>query len=268
MKTIKLVFSVVLMGVLATVISCTKTNTVLPATKSMTFTATKDASIWYGDQTVSSPPSLSDNGSGASDLLRVGYTDNGSAFIRSLVAFDLSTLPAGANIDKVAISFTLGRSGSNVPTVYAHALSQTWTEGTTDEGSGCYYGNWCNGLGTTAGTDVTWNSTSNGGTAWTTAGGSFASTASGDSGGNGNSSVISGTGMVADVKAWIKSPSSNFGWILKVDETAVTKNGGEQVRYYSKEASTTKSGRPDSNNGGFKVGADASTKPTLTIYYH
>lgn len=256
------------MGVLAAAVSCTKTNTILPATKSMTFTPSKDATIWEADPTNVEPPNLSDNGSGAGDLLRVGYTDENSAFVRALVAFDISTLPANANIDQVYLSFTLGRSGSNVPTVYAHALNQNWTEGTTD--NDCFYGNWCSGVGTTIidGTDVTWNSTSHGGTAWTTAGGTFTSAASGDSGGNGNTSVISGSGMVEDVKAWMKTPASNFGWILKVDESAVTKNGGEQVRYYSKEASTNKSTRPDYSNGGYKVGADPSTKPTLVILYH
>jgi hypothetical protein len=265
MKTGKLLLGLMVALLTAGFLSCTKTNNVLVPRLTLTLPATKDASIFIED--VASSPQYGDNGDGASDLLRLGYSDNYSYFIRTLVAFDVSSIPKTAKIDQVILSFTMGKSGINASgdTISVHKVTQAWSEGTTDET--CEYANqnYCTypGATITSGGGVTWNSASHGTTAWTTAGGTFTSTASATNN-NGIVSSFTSAGLIEDVKAWMDTPSSNNGWILKVNETYLNKNGGEQIRYYSREASTTKAGRTHNPT----TGAQPSTKPTLTIIYH
>ena len=255
--------------------SCTKTDTITKIDtvkktiiqkdsvflkqQTLSLTSTKDASIFLED----GGSVVSNNGSGVSDLLRIGYNNEASCYVRTLVAFDVSALPAKAVIVSATLSFTLGKSGDRLGGASVYKLTQTWAEGTTDDN--CYYYNTCSSAGSTitTGADVTWNSTSNGGTAWTTAGGTFVSTPS-DSVANGGTPIFSSQGLINDVTAWRTTPSTNFGWLLKVNEAKVAKSGGEQMRYYGRDASTTKAGR----SATWVNGADATTKPTLTIVYH
>ncbi len=242
--------------------SCTKTTT-YEKYDTLTVYPSKDASIFIQDNAT---PLYGDNGSGGSDLLEVGYMNDNKCFARTLLAFDLSSLPSNATILNASISFTMGKSGDNLHPVSIYKVTQSWTEGTTDDL--CEYTNhhYCINPGATIvgnSGDVTWNSASNGGAAWTTAGGSFVATASATNVSGGMPSFNS-SGLVSDIKSWVAAPSSNNGWLLKVDESALTKNGGERVRYLSKEASTMKASRTK----GLTTGADPSTRPTLRIIYH
>jgi len=276
MKTKELISPALVLIFLSGFLSCTKTNNVLIPRKTITLYATQDASIFSADTTGNHdgvPPTLRDNGSGAGDILRLGYTDDNSYFARTLIAFDLSTLPATATIDNVTLSLNIARIGrevSNNP-VSVHKLMQGWTEGTNDDALSCccsYGYAYCQsaGISLSSGSDVTWNSTSFGGPAWTTPGGTFVSTPSATIA-NPGTFIVSSEGLIDDVKAWRTVPASNFGWILKVDEDNVQKNGGEFIRLYSRNASTSKSGRYI-NGSSTVAGADPSTKPTLTILYH
>jgi hypothetical protein len=264
MKTAKLLPGLMVAMLTAGFLSCTKTDTVLHNHQTLVLSATKDASIFLQNPVTNT--TLTDNGSGASDLLRVGYVDNGSYYVRTLVAFDLSSLPKTATIDEVTLSFTMSKAGIKIATdtVLVHKITQQWSEGTTDDL--CEYSSdRCHtpGAAIVSGGGVTWTSASHGTTVWTTAGGTFASTASASN----YSGVIpsfSSAGLIADVKAWRDDPTSNNGWLLKLKETYLQKNGGEQIRYYSREASTTKAGRSSMPT----TGAEPSTKPTLTIIYH
>jgi len=265
MKTAKLFLGLMVAILSAGFLSCTKTNNELMPRKTMVLTATKDATIFL--QNPIGNTSLADNGSGASDLLHVGYSDNNGYYVRALVAFDVSSLPKTATIDEVRLSFTMGKSGVNIvnDTVSVYKVTQDWAEGTTDELCEYAYNNYCTTPGATvvSGGGATWNSASHGTTTWTTAGGTFASTASATNN-NGGNPVFNSEGLITDVKAWRDTPASNYGWLLKVKEESLQQNGGEQIRYYSREASMTKAGRTHAPT----TGAEPTTKPTLTIIYH
>jgi hypothetical protein len=69
--------------------------------------------------------------------------------------------------------------------------------------------------------DVTWTHRFHEGEAWDNEGGDFveAPSASLDVGRIGAYTFGSTQGMIADVQAWLDDPASNFGWLLKGDET-------------------------------------------------
>ena len=118
-----------------------------------------DASIFSTKQAVD--PNYTGNGSGASERLRVGFADaNGSnyyartlvafdvssipagaeivsAYARSMIQFDLSAIPSNAIIDSVGFQLSKGKSGTATVTISIYPVTQSWTEGTTSEG--CVY---------------------------------------------------------------------------------------------------------------------------------
>ncbi|TPW11038.1 MAG: hypothetical protein FD129_1765, partial [bacterium] len=93
----------------------------------------------------------------------------------------------------------------------------SWGEGTSDAN-----GTEANGTSATT-NDATWLHRFYSTTFWSTAGGDFAAGASA-------STVVgadafyswSGSGVVADLQAWIQSPSGNNGWVLIGNEAAIT----------------------------------------------
>ncbi len=196
--------------------------------------AIKDTSI-FNNLAGDSPQK--DYGAGGSQLLRVGYSMSEDTYGRTLIQFDLSTIPTNATIDSVGLQFSTGKSGTNVQKIYVYRLTQAWTEGTTTEGCN-YYGS-CQPMGTiiaTGGTDATWINTSNTSNAWNTAGGTFLSTISATSTDVGATpDLFVSAGLIADVQEWVTNSSSNFGWILKIDEPSATTTG-ELKRYVSKDA--------------------------------
>jgi hypothetical protein len=229
------------------IVSCSKDDPD-PVVKALTLSATKDASIFNADG------SYNENGSGGSDIMRVGYSDEYGYIVRSLVAFDVSSIPKNVKIISASLVFTIGKSGNNVKSVFVHKLTQNWTEGASLV-EGCDYADsYCREPGASVGegNDVTWLHTQYSTAEWTTSGGTFASTPSA-SVPNGGMGTFSSQGLVDDVKAWMSAPDSNFGWILKVDEDAIDGSGGEQIRYLTKDAAAN--------------GAAASTKPSLVIVY-
>ena len=81
--------------------------------------------------------------------------------------------------------------------------------------------------------DVTWTLRTYPSIAWASAGVEFApASASQGIGGAGPRSFASTPGLVADVQAWLDSPATNHGWVLRGDEAT-----GQSVRRtYSREA--------------------------------
>jgi glucose/arabinose dehydrogenase len=182
------------------------------------FAASFDTTI-YEDATGAS--------NGAGDYLFMGMTgeDNGipASLRRALIAFDLSAIPANAIIDSVQVEFTIDKEAgfSAIPGSAAlHRLSRPWGEGATDA-------NGAEGRGAEASpADATWMDAFHGSVAWTNPGGDFAGAASGTAP-FGAGSVpeplvfATGSGLVADVRAWVRQPASNFGWILLGDEVTI-----------------------------------------------
>ena len=161
---------------------------------------------------------------------------------RGLVGFDLvSQVPAGATIQSVTLTMyaTSVRAGGAVG---LHRVAANWGEGTSSAGGG-------SGVPATPG-DATWLHTFYNTASWTNSGGDFAAPVSA-------SQTISASGafytwnstsqLVADVQSWLDSPTTNFGWLLRGDESQPTTASAKS--FASREA------------------ADTAQRPVLTVTY-
>jgi hypothetical protein len=156
--------------------------------------------------------SLSD---GKGSYLYAGMT-NANSTRRGLLAFDLSSIPAGSTVTAVRFTVHVSRtSAASEPMRLSRAL-RDWGEGASNSDGTLGGGT---GVQAEAG-DATWLNTFYQTAQWATAGGDFASTPS--------SSVnmvgigfytFTGAGLVQDVQAWLNAPSTNFGWGLLGNES-------------------------------------------------
>jgi hypothetical protein len=159
---------------------------------------------------------------------------------RALLLFDIAgNIPAGSIINSVSLTLnvTAVPSGGLNSTFDLNRLLASW-----GEGNGSDHGGSPAGAG-----QVTWNNRfGTSGSPWSTSGGDFSSTtsASRSIAGLGSYTFASTAGLVADVQAWLTSPASDFGWVLR-SESEVT---GTTIRRFG------------SRNSG-------ASAPTLTISY-
>jgi hypothetical protein len=190
-----------------------------------------------------SPAGNISNGAGSYFIAGRDGLMGGGAIRRGVIAFDIAgNIPAGATINSVSLRLNMDQTRGGTAAVRLARLTADWGEGTSNaDGSP--------GQGTLATTnDATWvyrffNTTAT----WTNPGGDFVSTVSAFTfvGGFGFYTWGSTTQMVADVQGWLNTPSSNFGWILLGDESAIQ----TAKRFDSKENAT------------------AANRPMLTIDY-
>jgi spore coat protein A len=136
-----------------------------------------------------------------------------AAVRRAVLAFNISgSIPAGATIDGVQLTLYADKVKLNTNfNVSLHRLLENWGEGTSNTG------NSQQGRGEPATTnDATWRHTFYPSQFWSIAGGVYSLTASATRtvGGTGFYTWGSTSGMVADVQAWLNTPSQNFGWIV------------------------------------------------------
>jgi len=211
-----------------------------------TFTPDKDTTLF---QTTSN---FSDGAGQAIYAGRTGQSTTSLQIRRGLLHFNISSIPAGANITAATLRLTAENRGQNGDrTMTLHKLLQDWGQGSsTGGGSG-------GGMGGNAGlNDATWvyrfyNPTSpSSGPQWSTLGGSFDAASSSSAtcpnlGGNFTFTGNSASKMVADIRAWLADPTNNFGWELSGDETT----SYTAKRIYSREWPTV------------------AQRPTLTITY-
>jgi len=153
---------------------------------------------------------------GAGPHFFVGRTNQGTGSIRrGLVAFDLSSVPAGATITSATLTLSVTKTITLPTTIQLNRVVHSWGEGTsfTDPG----------GTGTFATTnDATWKHRFFSATNWDNLGGDFVAVASASSAVNGlGAQTWSGPGLVSDVRAWLNTPASNFGWELLGDESKI-----------------------------------------------
>ena len=162
---------------------------------------------------------FSESGSTSSALgsLFAGRVASLTAVRRALLAFDINaSVPAGSTINTATLILTLNNVGpgvnNNVP---LYRLTENWGEGTSNGTGG--------GAPATPG-DATWTQRFYDATTpvnWATAGGTFSGTASATT----NVTNVLGpflwtsTQLATDVKNWLATPATNFGWILTADET-------------------------------------------------
>lgn len=200
---------------------------------------------------------------GASQFLFAGCTDDG-VIHRGLIAFDLSSIPAGATVQSASLTLYFDRSiDINQLPVSLFRVTRDWGEGTsTSGGSGSGRGG---GMGAPATqNDATWlytfynaaNPSSS--PTWTQPGaeGDYLTTPSATVQVQGAMFGVmpytwSGSGVAADVQYWLDHPSSNFGWLLKGDES-----GKDTVRRFES--------RNNSNDG---TNGTVDALPVLLVTY-
>jgi len=180
------------------------------------------------------------NGSG--DHIFAGTTERDNLMRRALIAFDLGgALPEGAVVDSVQVELNMNRSLGTQHFVHLHRVTRDWGEGSSNpvgqEGGGT----------NAADGDATWIHAVRPGTTWTSPGGDFRSSNSGEISilNQGPAIWYNTASLQADVTDWLADPSVNFGWLVMGDELT---NGTAQ-RFASRE-------NPDMN-----------VRPTLRIYY-
>ena len=143
---------------------------------------------------------------------------------RGLMDFDVAgNVPAGATINSASLTVYVSLTASTttvLPNVELHKTLADWGEGTSKSSATTYpymppYGNATTG-------DATWKHTFYNTQFWATPGGDFSPTVSATTvfGLDGTYSTWSSNAqMVADVQGWANNPTTNFGWLLKGDET-------------------------------------------------
>jgi spore coat protein A len=161
---------------------------------------------------------------------------------RGLVAFDLSSIPAGSTVTSVSLRLYMSRTQAGAKMVSLHRVLADWGEGASNASS--------NGGGGGAPAqpgDATWLHRFYNTVFWAAAGGDFAGSASASLSvsGNGSYTWLSTPALVSDVQGWVSTPGANFGWLVRGDESGPT----TAKRFESRES------------------GQASRRPTLTVTY-
>lgn len=188
---------------------------VLPQSYSTTLQASKDNTIFSEDVV------LARSYSDGIGYLYAGRTGSnfGPYNRRALVAFNLAgVVPSPALIQSAQLKLLLTKPGpaSGGTSFALHRLTETWGEGTSLNTIG--------GYGAPATTnDATWTRRFHNTVSWTTAGGNFTATASATVTLPSLSPLTwSSAALTADVQAWVNTPASNAGWMIRGDETTDT----------------------------------------------
>lgn len=192
-----------------------------PAETSLNLTADRDNTLY---ETGTSTGDLRSNGKGP--YVYAGKTGESAEFKlrRTLVHFDLSSVPPGVTLTQASLSLRLSLQVAQDYAMKVHKVSAAWGEGDSNAGNP-------GGAGTSpAPNDATWHHRFYSTTSpvlWTNPGGDFAATASATRNvGNALSEPVqtwTGSSLLADVQAWLADPTGNHGWILL----------GEEVEPYS-----------------------------------
>ena len=169
---------------------------------------------------------------------RVGT--NGSGMLRrALLRFDLSAIPAGSTVTSASLKVYMSQTNTTTQATTLHRMLQSWGEGASFAFGGA-------GTSPEPG-DATWSNRFYPGQPWTTPGGTFVETATQTKsiGSAGAYVFASNASMVADVQSWIASPATNFGWVMRGNETTL----GTAKRFESRES------------------GDPTRRPLLTVVY-
>lgn len=153
---------------------------------------------------------------GAGEYFFVGKTKQ-NQIRRGLLAFDLAgQLPANAVIDSVKLKLVMAQTIAGPQPVQLLRMLADWGEGTSNAA-----GNEGMGAASTTG-DATWLHKFFNTSLWATRGSDFSVTASASQTVAGDGTYFWGSTpqMVADVQFWLGNPASNFGWLVRGNETA------------------------------------------------
>ncbi len=169
---------------------------------------------------------------GAGPTFFAGRTAQASNSIRrGLLWFDVAGIvPAGSVITGVRLRLVVGAAAGGASAVGLHRANAAWGEGASNAGDS-------GGSGAAAQPgDATWLHRFQPSSFWATPGGDFAASPSASAviGGPGAYTWESTPGLVADVQAWLDTPSANFGWLVRGDESAASTS----KRFESRESAT------------------------------
>lgn len=133
---------------------------------------------------------------------------------RTLVAFDVGSLPAGVEVTSATLSLTLVHTRPGEHPVGLHRVLADWGEGASKTDGG-------RGAPSMPG-DATWIHTFFPDRLWSRPGGDFAAAASARAtvGAEGAYSWGPTAEMTADVQTWLEDAAANFGWLLLGAEDA------------------------------------------------
>ncbi|MFM9957637.1 MAG: multicopper oxidase domain-containing protein [Phycisphaerales bacterium] len=179
-----------------------------------------------------------DVANGAGQYMFAGKTNQPSNFLRrSLIRFDLSSIPAGSTITAVTLRLNVSKVPLGTVATFPFTLtkvSATWGEGTSNDA-----GDEGDGAAATA-NSATWLHRFFSATTWTTAGGTTTGAVSA------TTSVTdlgfynwSSAAMVTDVQNWLNNSATNHGWMLKGNETTA-----KSARRFDARTHPTTNNRP------------------------
>lgn len=169
-----------------------------------TFTAVNDVTL------IEDFPGAPARANGAASAMYVGQTQR-DGYRRGLIRFDIASIPAGATIQSATLSLHLVRTRPDEGDLTLHKALNSWGEGASSGFGG--------GGVDAAPNDATWTYRFFGtALTWATLGGDFVASPSASKDiapVEGSTHLISSAGMAADVLAWVNTPASNHGWLLK-----------------------------------------------------
>lgn len=132
---------------------------------------------------------------------------------RGVIHFNVAgSVPAGSTITSVTLRLWLAKTGDpQVRTIFVHRATASWGEGSS-------YLNGGYGSPSTTG-DATWVHRFHTSSPWTSAGGVYATPASGSASVGSAANVEqwyswSSAGMKSDVQGWLNNAANNHGWVL------------------------------------------------------
>lgn len=170
------------------------------------------------------------NGGGAG--MFVGNTGE-TRTTRGILAFDVSSIPAGSVITGATLRLTMNQGPSSAASVTLHRVLANWSEGSVVASGGG------GGGGPSTAGSVTWLHTSFSDQFWSTPGGDFNAVASATTSVAGAGTyTFTSAQLIADVQAWLDSGQS-FGWIVR----GIESGQGTAKRFATRE-STTAASRP------------------------
>ncbi|MBM3988953.1 MAG: DNRLRE domain-containing protein [Planctomycetes bacterium] len=199
----------------------------------LSLTAVRDTTLW-NDATGSVA-----NGSGPVMIVGRAGGNSTAPIRRGLVRFDIAALvPAGSVVNSVQLVLANPSGNIGPRNVRVHRVLNDWGEGASSTSSG-------QGAAAQA-DDATWLHRFYPSQNWTTSGGDFAASAS-------TVLAVDQLGIhtwpstataVADVQGWLDAPTSNFGWLLKLD----VENISQTTKVF-----------------GTRESADPAERPTLVV---
>jgi len=183
------------------------TGSAFPAARAATLVLTPVADAVIYESTATA------NGSG--EFLLAGRTNQATGSSRrSLLRFDLTAVPADAEITSASLQLFLFDVTTAPTNLSLYRLTTAWTAGPSDP-----IGNESAGLAATIG-DVTWHFASFEQSPWTHQGGDTAPAASATQSITSPSASYSWESptLLSDLQSWLAQPDQNFGWLLRDDE--------------------------------------------------